>query len=76
MRRRELITGLGSVAVWPLLARAQPAERVRRIGGPRRGGFGHLTGRGSSKPAGLASCGDSVAVRPEGDPVPLQPAPR
>ena len=32
MRRREFIAGLGSVAVWPVVARGQPAERVRRIG--------------------------------------------
>src|SRR5262245_12404674 len=32
MRRRDFITGVGSAAVWPCVARAQqPADRVRRI---------------------------------------------
>jgi putative tryptophan/tyrosine transport system substrate-binding protein len=32
MRRRDFIAGLGGAAAMPLAARAQPAERVRRIG--------------------------------------------
>jgi putative ABC transport system substrate-binding protein len=32
MRRRQFIVGLGSVAGWPLVARAQQAKRMRRIG--------------------------------------------
>jgi putative tryptophan/tyrosine transport system substrate-binding protein len=32
MRRREFVSALGGAAVWPLVARAQQAERVRRIG--------------------------------------------
>ena len=32
MKRRAFIAGLGGAATWPLVARAQQPERMRRIG--------------------------------------------
>jgi len=32
MKRRDFIASLGATAVWPLTARAQQPERMRRVG--------------------------------------------
>jgi putative ABC transport system substrate-binding protein len=59
MKRRTFIAGLGSAAAWPLAARAQQGDRIRRIGvfsGPSDNGANNQARVGAFK-NGLAALG-------------------
>ena len=46
MRRREFIAGLAGAVAWPVVARAQQADRVRHVGALMNGDPGDAVGQG------------------------------